>query len=387
MDNFKTINDSYGHELGDQVLRAIARRLGSLVSGRDLLVRYSGDEFIAVVYDRTPAQLEELTSRTTSLLHQPYVVGDYSFVLSASIGVAAYPRDGQDLDEVKRYADLPMYEAKKNRNSTTFFEKQLKEAFLSNALIEQQLRQARQREELYMMYQPQIDLDGRLHGVEALVRWHNSELGHVGPDKFIPIAEATGEMPAIGAFVIDRALAEINAIHLECDELFELSINISVKQFLELDFYAQLLAMLEKHRFNIQRLVLEVTENVFIDDVVGVMALMNKLKQLGIQISLDDFGTGYSSLSLLKRLPIDELKIDKSFVDDMLHSDSASAMVESIIAIAEKLGLSTVAEGVETAEQRAALSNMGCTLFQGYYHSKPLRAEQLVQFIKAQQRC
>lgn len=385
MDNFKTINDNYGHEIGDLVLCETASRLNAVTDDQDVVARYSGDEFIIVTFNVDHNRLTQLTKNALAKVNQPYFIKDYQFILSASIGVASYPKDGKTSDEIIRYADLAMYESKKARNQITFFEDRLKEAYLYTTQIELELKHALIGQEFYMVYQPQVSPDGSLQGVEALIRWENPQLGFVPPDKFISVAEAIGEMPAIGRFVIARSLQEINKLKLQTGCEFTLSINISVTQFHHHRFFDDLMELTKKYQFDNLRLVLEVTENVFIEDVAGVQSLLNQIKKHGIRCSLDDFGTGYSSLSLLKQLPIDELKIDKSFVDDMLEDSAAYSMVEWIIIIAKKLGISTVAEGVETCQQRQALTQLGCDIFQGYHFSKPLTCEDLAHYIKQSQ--
>ncbi|WP_038291798.1 bifunctional diguanylate cyclase/phosphodiesterase [Zooshikella ganghwensis] len=383
MDNFKSVNDSYGHEFGDKILIQIALRLKKLLCDDDLLIRYSGDEFIVIVIGQE--NVEPLCLNALASLHKPYRISAFDLILSASIGVASSPIDGYEFDEVKRYADLALYESKKSRNTITFFKTQLKDIYLQNLKIEHELKHAVTQNELYMLYQPQIGSNGKIHGVEALIRWKNKKLGFVSPDKFISIAESSGEIPRIGEFVIKQSLQDISNIYNETGVKIELSINISIKQFVQKRFIDNLESSMKHHYFDNMRIMLEVTESLFIEDLLGIQKIMSKLKEKGIGISLDDFGTGYSSLSLLKRLPIDELKIDKSFVDDMLTNSSAYSMVEGIITIAKKLGMSIVAEGVETAQQHLALKKLGCNIFQGYFHSKPLTKEDLKKFIFDQQ--
>ncbi|MEC8483792.1 MAG: bifunctional diguanylate cyclase/phosphodiesterase, partial [Pseudomonadota bacterium] len=351
LDNFKAINDGYGHEIGDQVLCLVAERLKSLVNPQDVLVRYSGDEFIIVAFDKNESGINSFCKAVQNNLAEPALIGDYRFVLSASIGIAAFPDDGQDLDELKRYADLAMYEAKKTRNTITFFREDFKQAYKYRAQMEQELKKALLQNEMYMVYQPQISRDGNSFGVEALVRWENEVLGFVPPDKFIAVAEACGLMLPIGEFIIEQTFKDMKMIHQETHIPVSVSINISVRQFQHDEFFDKLIELIEKHSFIHLELVLEVTENLFIDDVIGIQQLMEKIRKKDIRISLDDFGTGYSSLSLLNQLPIDELKIDKSFVDDITTNSNTLAMVEGIIAIARRLNITTVVEGVETDEQ------------------------------------
>jgi len=377
LDNFKAINDGYGHEVGDKVLRLVARRLQSLVNPDDVLVRYSGDEFIIVVFNQDENNINLFCKAIQNDLALPAQIGDYRFVLSASIGIAAFPEDGQDLDELKRYADLAMYEAKKTRNTITFFREDFKQAYQYRAQMEQELKKALLQNEIYMMFRR----DGGSFGVEALVRWENKLLGFVPPDKFIAVAEACGLMLPIGEFIIDQTFTDMTEVQKETGLPVTVSINISVRQFQHNEFFERLIELMEKHSFIHVELVLEVTENLFIDDVIGIQNLMKKIREKGIRISLDDFGTGYSSLNLLNQLPIDELKIDKSFVDDITTNSNTLAMVEGIIAIARRLNITTVVEGVETDEQRQILADLQCDIFQGYHFSKPLKIDDLKAFM------
>jgi diguanylate cyclase (GGDEF)-like protein len=381
LDNFKAINDGYGHEIGDRVLYLVAERLQSLVGPQDVLVRYSGDEFIIIVFNKNENAINFFCKAIQSNLALPALIGEYRFVLSASIGIAAFPEDGQDLDELKRYGDLAMYEAKKTRNTITFFREDFKQAYQYRAQMEQELKKALLQNEIYIMYQPQIRRDGGSFGVEALVRWENKLLGYVPPDKFIPVAEACGLMLPIGEFIIDQTFTDMIEIQKETGLSVSVSINISVRQFQHNEFFDRLIELMEKHTFIHVELVLEVTENLFIDDVIGIQQLMEKIREKGIRISLDDFGTGYSSLSLLNKLPIDELKIDKSFIDDITTNSNTLAMVEGIIAIARRLNITTVVEGVETDEQRQILADLQCDIFQGYHFSRPLKVDDLKKFM------
>ena len=382
MDNFKKINDNYGHMYGDRVLIEISNRLKHIKEDDDTLVRYSGDEFILLTPCIIDKKIENLSSLILETLSKPYIINQYKFILGASIGIAQFPQDGKEFDEVKRYADIAMYEAKKTKNSYCIINKSMKETFFNTSIIEEEVLTSLDNNEIYMMYQPQINKDGTLYGVEALVRWENKKLGFIPPDKFISIAENIGFMNKLGKFIIEQSLNEIQSVKTESGKDFQLSINISVKQFVEMDFYESILESIKNYNFNNISLTLEVTENIFIEDVNVITSLLLKLKEHGIKVSLDDFGTGYSSLSLLKELPIDELKIDKSFVDDLETDSNAKAMAENIIAIGKKLNMYILAEGVETIEQKELLESFGCDLFQGYYYSKPLKIEHLKKYIE-----
>ena len=382
MDNFKNVNDNYGHNYGDEILKQISLRLKSFQKNNDILVRYSGDEFIFITKKTKKDYIKKLAKEVITRLSEPYAIKQYQFILGASIGISQFPIDGKNFDEVKRYADIAMYEAKKEKNTYCIFEDSIKHKYLKASLIEHELKNAIENNEIYMVYQPQITKDGELYGVEALVRWENEKLGFVPPDQFIKIAENTGQMVKLGEYIIKKSFMDIKKLQKEINKNFQLSINISVKQFMEPNFYDKLFKLVNELEFNKLQLTLEVTENVFIEDIDFIINLLNRVKKQNIKISLDDFGTGYSSLSLLKKLPIDELKIDKSFVDDILYDEASLNMAESIISIGKNFNMSILAEGIESDEQKEKLKDLNCDLFQGYYFSKPLKKEDLKSYIK-----
>lgn len=384
LDNFKTINDNYGHDIGDQILRQVSSRLQKLAKEKsDELIRFSGDEFLFIRFEEEIHAIKQLAQTIISTLSEPYLIPPYNLILSCSIGISHFPKDGNTFDEIKRYADIAMYESKIKKQSYTIFNEQIKNKFLEKTVMEQELKTALTNNEIYMMYQPQIKKEGTLYGVEALVRWENKKLGNVPPDKFIKVAEEIGLMPDIGHFIMQTSISEIKNLQIQCSQEFQLAINISVKQFMEIDFYNDLIETLKQCEYTKVKITLEITENIFINDVDFILNLLNKLRALDILISLDDFGTGYSSLSLLKKLPIDELKIDKSFVDDILTDKEALSMVASIITIGKKLHMTILAEGIENIEQKEILESYGCDLFQGYFYSKPLKINDLKKYISS----
>lgn len=383
LDNFKTINDRFGHDAGDNLLQAVASRLIQLTLTDEILIRYSGDEFVLITFTNDNQAITQKCRAILKELNRPFPWKNTHFDLSASVGVSSFPADGNDLDEIKRNADLAMYEAKKNRNSFVIYQDELKAAFLRKSEIEQELKLAIKNQELYMVYQPQLTTDGKLHGVEALVRWQNKKLGFVGPNEFIPIAESSGLMPAIGQFILTKSIADITSIQAMLGEKssFMLSINVSVTQFSAPSFLDDVVTTLKSSGFSPNYLTLEITENIFIEDFSYVGDLLTQIKSYGIKLSLDDFGTGYSSLSYLRDLPIDELKIDKSFVDKLLQSDSARLMIKGILGISQGLNIETVSEGVETQEQLLTLKQLGCKIVQGYVHAKPLNCDDLIAYL------
>ena len=383
LDNFKNINDSFGHKVGDQILIDVADRLRSFFGENNLVVRQGGDEFIILMQCKDISNKEKIMEDVISLLSKPYTVRMMEFTIGASIGTARFIKDAQDLDVLLSLVEIAMYEAKKKKNSYCVFSPEMESKNILKVDMELELRNAVKNNELWMVYQPQITSDGKIHGVEALVRWKNEKLGFVPPDQFISVAEDTGLMPEIGAFIIQTALNEIQSLQEQLNSSFQLSINISVRQLIEVNFLHKLIEWIEESTLEKTCVTLEVTESLFIEDIDFILDLLQEVKAHGIGLSLDDFGTGYSSLSMLRKLPINELKIDKSFVDEILNIDEDRAMVESIITMGKNLSMQTLAEGVETKEQADMLRDFGCDIFQGYYFAKPLTKDDLVEFVLA----
>lgn len=381
MDHFKSVNDSFGHEFGDEVLKELAKRLQENTPSEATLIRQGGDEFLVLVHETDDQELLSTARSIISALSRQYQVEGINFTLGASIGIAKYPLHGTDLDSLLRASDIAMYEAKKHKNSVRIFADEMQTDYLHKLVVEQQLRKGLDQDELFMVYQPQIDQQGKLYGVEALVRWQNDELGFVPPDKFIAIAEASGLMPRLGEFVLRRSLNEMREVQLDVGAEFHVSINISVRQFMQANFMTLLLDAIEVSGLSKVFISLEITESLFIEDLDYILPLLQQIHDMGIQISMDDFGTGYSSLSMLRALPVDELKIDKSFVDNILNDDAARKMIQNIIAIGKNYEMAVLAEGVETREQANLLSRFGCDRFQGYLYARPMKAEDLRVFL------
>ncbi|NOJ20992.1 bifunctional diguanylate cyclase/phosphodiesterase [Vibrio jasicida] len=380
VDNFKSVNDTHGHEFGDEVLKQIAQRLKTFEAEGRLIIREASDEFILLVNLVDKASINTLASDLIAYLSEPYIVKDNQFLLSCSIGIVLYPSHGNNLDALLRSADIAMYQAKKERNTYSLFDQQMHVKHLHKMRIEQRLRLAIERQSLFMVYQPQLNVNGQVYGVEALIRWQDEELGFVPPNEFIPLAESSGLMVRLGELIIEKSLIDMARLMATSHQPIQMSINISVKQFIQVNFVDNLLASIEKHGVDQNRITLEITENLFIEDLDKFAPICERLHQLGFKISLDDFGTGYSSLSMLKALPIDEVKIDKSFVDNIEEDEKALNMVQNIIAIGKNFGMKVLAEGVETKQQRDQLAVCGCDLIQGYFYSKPLLFEALIEF-------
>jgi diguanylate cyclase (GGDEF)-like protein len=387
MDRFKNINDNFGHQYGDSLLVELSKRLKILMPENAVVIRHGGDEFVVFARLTNDNALLNLGNSIIDAISKPYKINNLILSVGASIGIAKYPDHGKTLDMLLRAADIAMYESKKIKSNAKLFVNSMEESYLTNIIIEQELKKAVDNNELFMVYQPQIDaLSGSIHGIEALVRWNNTILGIVPPDQFIPIAETSGQMIKIGHFIIECTLREIKEVQEILNIPFQTSINISVRQFMEVGFLAHFLKVIESVKMPQVSITIEITENLLIEDIHYILPLLEEIQSYGIQISMDDFGTGYSSLSMLRRLPIDELKIDKSFVDTIVEELAAQKMVQNIIAIGKNLNMHILAEGVETKEQISLLKTFGCDRFQGYYFSKPLLKSDLITFFKNHKR-
>ena len=386
VDNFKGINDNFGHDYGDQVLIQLGQKLKQTMSPHELLVRLGGDEFVLITPEHDANALQQRGQQLITVVSSGYWVKGLQFHIGASIGVACYPQHGDSLNALLRAADVAMYKAKAHKNSVELYRPDDDNVYLRNYRIEQLLRRAIHENELYMNYQPQVDRRGSLIGVEALVRWQSAEMGFIPPDQFIAVAEASGLMPQLGEFIISRTLQQMHNLQQQLNQSFSVSINISVRQLMQAGFVSVLGAQVARYQFQPQQIVLEITENLFIEDINNVSKVVIELRNRGFNISLDDFGTGYSSLSVLQKLPIDELKVDKSFVDNIDRDEKARKMIKNIIAIGKNYGMSVLAEGVETEHQARMLQSFGCDYFQGYWFARPLSADDLRRFIRQQAR-
>ena len=383
LDNFKTLNDTRGHEVGDMLLKEVALRLRSCVREQDTVARLGGDEFVVVLQNlggeapEAAAQTRTLGELILAQLRQPYDLAGHEHHFTASIG-ATLLRDLYDsVDEVLKQADLAMYRAKdEGRNTLRFFDPDMQQAVNRRALLETELHNGLRQSQFLLLYQPQVDSLGQITGAEALVRWQHPVQGTVPPAEFIPLAEESGLILSLGHWVMETALRQ--QARWRQDPQFaqlSLSINVSARQFLQEDFVAQVLALVEQTGADPAQIKLELTESLLLDNVDNVIAIMRALKTHGLGFSLDDFGTGYSSLSYLKRLPLDQIKIDQGFVRDVLLDPSDAAIARSIITLASSLGLDVIAEGVETAEHHQFLLSHGCKCFQGYLFGRPLPLE------------
>ena len=389
LDHFKNINDSLGHSIGDQLLIQTAKRLQSLLRETDTAVRIGGDEFIILVsaQDGIHADLLEQSSiiaeKIIKAINSPYLIGEHELFISTSIGIALYTGIDETAETLLKRADTAMYQAKDaGRNTFRFYQQRMQEAADSRLLVEKNLRAALSRNEIFLHYQPQLSDDNKLLGAEALIRWQHPELGMISPVEFIPIAEETGLIIPLGQWVIETVCEQIKSWDKQELHIPHIAINISAKQFHQADFVSMLVHTIFEHHIKPSRVMLEITEGVFLGNLEEAIDKMNALKQSGFTFSIDDFGTGYSSLTYLKRLPFDQLKIDQSFVQGLINHPTDAAIVKAIVAMAKSMNLDLIAEGVETAQHLSYLSDFGCHAYQGYYFSKPLTVEQLSEYIK-----
>jgi diguanylate cyclase (GGDEF)-like protein/PAS domain S-box-containing protein len=389
LDRFKNINDTLGHHVGDGLLRSVAERLKQTVRTGDMVSRLGGDEFVVILRGLGkdhPVRLQ-VEQRLIPLIRQPHQVEGHTLNVSCSVGIAMCPDDGHDLDELMRRADAAMYEAKSSgRDAACVFEPAIDFAIRERQTLEQHLRLALERGEFTLNYQPRLDAATRvIVGVEALIRWHSAELGQVSPARFIPVAEETGLISQIGLWVMTQACAQWTHWQAAGWAPLGMSINLSAAQLADPDLVQLVRLCIEKNGCDPKHLEFEITESHLMADAREAADQLNAIKALGLQLSIDDFGTGYSSLAYLKRFPIDKLKIDQSFVRDMLDDPADLAIVRATIALGHTLGLRIVAEGVELAEQADLLQKLGCDELQGYYFAKPLTAQALVTWMESGQ--
>jgi diguanylate cyclase (GGDEF)-like protein/PAS domain S-box-containing protein len=385
LDRFKFVNDSMGHRAGDVLLMTIAARLRSALRDIDTVARLSGDEFVVILSEHDAERLTpDIVQRLMDAIAQPVILGSKEFFVTCSIGVAVYPTDASGTDSLVEQADIAMYRAKKlGRNNFQFYTPAMNEEAMERVRIESALRNALERDQFVLHYQPQVDLaSGQIVGMEALIRWQHPELGVVAPSRFISVAEETGLIVPIGAWVM-RTACHQNKLWQDAGlGRLRVAVNLSARQFGAPDLLADITAVLAQTGLDADCLEIELTESLFMSDVTLAVEVLHGLKSLGVNLSIDDFGTGYSSLSYLSRFPIDVLKIDRSFVSDIARDASDAAIVASIIALAHNLKLSVIAEGVETAEQLDYLRRHGCDEMQGYYFSRPLAAHDFEQLLR-----
>jgi len=377
LDNFKLVNDSLGHPIGDLLLKAVAAQLGQGVRQTDNLSRLGGDEFTLLVVGAERQQAIAVAEHVIQALHQPFPVDGHELSVGASIGIALFPEDGDSVDKLLRSADSALYAAKAaGKHTWRFFSAEMDQQARDRLALEAGLRRALERGELRMVYQPIVDMSsGRHTGFEALMRWTSPELGEVSPAVFIPVAEETGLIHRFGAFALREACTQARRWLDEGRNDVVVSVNVSARQFYGHGLVDSVRQTLKEADLPPSHLDLEITETALMGAEQEVIDILNELHGLGVSLSLDDFGVGYASLSQLKRLPIHKIKIDRSFVMDIPHDSDDAAIITAIVGMAEGLGLSVVAEGVETQDQQAFLAALGCRRGQGYLFGRPGPAE------------
>jgi diguanylate cyclase (GGDEF)-like protein/PAS domain S-box-containing protein len=389
LDDFKTLNDTSGHDIGDLLLQEVALRLASDVRKTDFTARLGSDEFMVILEglsaDAEKAAVEAKAVGDLLLMacQQHYLLGSYEYDGTVSIGVTLFKRQKDAADDMLKRADLAMYRAKaRGRNTVCFFDPAMETSAASRAALLADLNKAMQNRDFELYYQPQMDSGGRVTGVEALIRWRHAERGMVPPGEFIPLAESAGLIVELGLWVLEAACAQLAKWARQPEtEGLTLAVNVSIRQFLDSHFVHLVEETLRESGANPHRLKLEITESLILEKATDTIAKMTALKAHGIGFSMDDFGTGYSSLSQLRQLPLDQLKIDQSFIRDVLNCEKDAAIVSTIIALGRSLNLSVIAEGVETEGQRNFLENEGCHVYQGYLFSKALPASQFEEFV------
>jgi diguanylate cyclase (GGDEF)-like protein/PAS domain S-box-containing protein len=384
MDGFKNINDTLGHHVGDGLLREVANRLADNVRASDVVARLGGDEFVAVLTDVEAPAAGRVADKIRQALAQPYRIDGHELHSAASIGIAIFPEDGDNGEVLMQNADTAMYNAKSTgRNNVKFFTASMNEAARARHEMERALHQAIQHQEFLLYYQPQVDHRRRVIAAESLIRWQHPQRGLVLPGEFIPLAEETGLILPIGHWVLEAACLQLERwSHDPATRDLQLAVNVSARQFRQPDFVEQVRRILEHSGANPARLKLELTESLVLDNVKDTIAKMQAIKQLGAGFSMDDFGTGYSSLAYLTRLPLDQLKIDRSFVMKLPGNKNDSIIVQTVITMGRSLGLSVIAEGVENEAQREFLESRGCDAYQGYLFSRPLPLNEFELFLK-----
>ncbi|MDL2357288.1 MAG: EAL domain-containing protein, partial [Pseudomonadota bacterium] len=388
-DRFKFVNDSMGHKAGDVLLMTVAARLRAALRDTDTVARLSGDEFVVILSEHDEQRLAlDIVQRLMASVAQPVMLGSKEFFVTCSIGVAVYPTDGAPPESLIEHADIAMYRAKKlGRNNFQFYTPAMNEEAMERVRIESALRNALERAQFVLHYQPQVDLaSGEIVGMEALIRWQHPELGMVAPSRFIGVAEETGLIVPIGAWVMRTACQQAQAWQQAGLGRLRVAVNLSARQFGAADLVAEIGAVLAETGLAPDCLEIELTESLFMSDVALAVDLLHRMKALGVNLSIDDFGTGYSSLSYLSRFPIDVLKIDRSFVAEITRDSNDAAIVASIIALAHNLKLAVIAEGVETAAQLDYLRRHGCDQIQGYFFSRPLAADDFAQLLRQRRR-
>ena len=384
-DNFKYINDTMGHSVGDELVKQIGYRLADMIGTRYRIYRLGGDEYIIFMSCISCInEVKEFADKLVKSFQVPYTVNGHILHVTSSIGVALYPEHGRSVDEILKYADIALYQAKANgKNSVIFYQTDMNKAVTQRMMVEKHLRNALENNEFLLHFQPQIDiLTGCISGFEALLRWNNPKLGNVPPDQFIKIAEDTHLIVPIGDWVLNEACRFMKGIHNKGFGGLTISVNISILQLMQVDFCDNVMNTLESTDLDPDCLEIEITESILMESYDLIQKKLENLRVKGVKIALDDFGQGYSSLSYLRKLPITTLKIDKIFIDSISENGMDKSFTDTIVLIGQKMGLNVIAEGVEKKEQLDYLREHGCHKVQGYYFSRPVpgcRVEELLR--------
>jgi len=383
LNKFKQVNDTLGHNIGDQLLMEVSNRLKDCLRRSDYVFRIGGDEF-SIVLNKLNSEIDisRVANKIINAISSPFFIENHEIFLGSSIGIGIYPKDGQDIDTLIKCVDAALFEAKKENNKFVFYDKNINELSIKKMSIEDKLRKAIDKKELYLNYQPIVDNSGKIIATEALLRWKNNDLGLISPVDFIPIAEDSGLIISIGDWVFETAQNQLKQWKDNGVSSIKMAINVSTKQFKQNNFVEKIEKLIKEFPLNTNQIEIEITESCMMEDPEDVIDKMNFLSKKGIHFSIDDFGTGYSSLNYIKKLPISKIKIDQSFIRDMINDPDNKEITKAIIAMSHNLKLSALAEGVETKEQMDLLSSLECDEMQGYYFSRPISSEDFLRFFE-----
>lgn len=385
LDRFKQVNDTLGHSFGDKLLVEVAKRIKKQLKNKDIIARYGGDEFVITLTNiNHPREAAKFAEKITRIIEEPVYINEQEIYISTSIGISIYPHDGNTTDELVNRADKAMYHSKQSgRNGFSFYFEELDTDSKRVLNMDSELRKAIENKSFDLYFQPKVSINtNQIIGLEALVRWNNDKLGFVSPAEFIPLAEETGLIIPISEIIIHKACEELRKLRSAGFLDLTISINISSIHFQQYSFLNSIKAILEKNNTSATNFEIEMTERTVMNNDADTIRKLVQLKQLGFKLSIDDFGTGYSSLSYLVRFPLDYLKIDRSFIQHILSLDENQAIVDAIIQMAHRLKMEVIAEGVENVQQLNLLREMGCDYIQGYYYSKPLPMNDLIEFLQ-----
>lgn len=384
LDGFKVINDTLGHHAGDRLLQEVATRLRRSVRTGDVVARLGGDEFAVLLEGlATPRDVEAMATSLLETISKPYDIADRQILLTTSIGITMYPQDDVDTQMLLKNADIAMYQAKESgRNNFKFFTQRMHDDLMAYHQLEHDIRDALRDSQFHVVYQPKVNLSSRqLQGLEALLRWTSPTRGDVAPSEFIPVAEESGHIIPLGYWILDDVCATLKSWRDSGLPLVPVSVNVSARQFQQADFHKRVAQILAAHDIDPGLIEIELTERLVMEDTDAAQRDLTLLKDIGVRISIDDFGTGYSCLSYLRRFPIDILKIDRSFIQEIGGGSDSEIIIEAIISLARSLRLDTVAEGVETNEQLNFLVERGCHVAQGYLFGIPMMPENIVPLL------